>query len=62
MGKRRSRTLSFSDEEWAAITAGAQIAGFNRSVYIAQLAKADLANKPISQVEAALASAGGLND
>lgn len=50
MRKRRSRTMSFSDEEWAGITAGANLSGLNRSVYIAQLAKADLSNKPPAEV------------
>lgn len=57
MRKRRSRTMSFSDEEWATITAASSIAGLNRSVHIAQLAKADLSKRPPAIADEALEKA-----
>jgi hypothetical protein len=57
MRKRRSRTMSFSDEEWIAITAGAELSGLNRSVYIAQLARQDVQAKDQSVALPALIKA-----
>lgn len=57
MRKKRSRTLSFSDEEWAVLTASAELGGLNRSLKVSQMAKADLEKYPAPKAAEALAKA-----